>query len=622
MMHASDQGHKEAVKILEDAESKDLRFARARKTLNLDPKALIRASKLGHLEVVRSLIEAGADLNLKTEEGWTALMYACENDHLEVVKSLVNARADVNVQNQFRQTALMRASRKGYLRVVRSLVDSGVDVNVQSKNGWTALIAASKARHLEIVEVLVDAGAELNLKTKVGWTALMYACGNGYLEVVNSLIQRRSDVNIQNRYGETALIHASRVGHLEIVKSLIEVGADLNLKTEEGWTALMYASRKLHREVVTVLRTEMVFGSLFTVLGYLSTVDGQVSRQEVDFVEDLMNGMKLDSKQRCRAKNFFHMGMQISDITLVTLLIDLKKEYKNIPKSLHRLIKIFMELVYLNNAISKQKRLAITKIAKQLEIPESVLDNIEESFLSKPKGYKASNRSSQSQYSKRGSQSTEEAEINPDHYESVKISTGLFEISGYLAKLDGRISPKEIKAITGLMDEMELERDQRRQAEDLFRRGKHSSEESMINLVSNLQDQYHETPEVLNILVMILMQVAYSDGDMIDSEQQMIRTIAMQLSLDEIALSIIEAAVCCEIQNIKYLDLRDAYKMIGVSEVASDHDIKKARLRLLRTYHPDALQAKGLPKEMLVFGKRLSQTFNLAYDRIKADRKF
>ena len=168
---------------------------------------------------------------------------------------------------------------------------------------------------------------------------------------------------------------------------------------------------------------------------------------------------------------------------------------------------------------------------------------------------------------------------------------------------------------------MQLERDQRRQAEDLFRRGKQSSEESMINLVSNLQDQYHKTPEVLNILVMILMQVAYSDGDMIDSEQQMIRTIAMQLSLDEIALSIIEVAVCCEIQNIKYLDLRDAYKMIGVSEAASDHDIKKARLRLLRTYHPDALQAKGLPKEMLVFGKRLSQTFNLAYDRIKADCK-
>lgn len=86
-----------------------------------------------------------------------------------------------------------------------------------------------------------------------------------------------------------------------------------------------------------------------------------------------------------------------------------------------------------------------------------------------------------------------------------------------------RFRKREIKAITDLMNEMQLEPNQRRQAEGLFRRGKQASEENMIALVSNLQDQYHETSEVLNILVMILMQVAYSDGDMTDPEQQMIR---------------------------------------------------------------------------------------------------
>ena len=143
----------------------------------------------------------------------------------------------------------------------------------------------------------------------------------------------------------------------------------------------------------------------------------------------------------------------------------------------------------------------------------------------------------------------------------------------------------------------------------------------MINLINDLQDQYHETSEVLNILVMILIQVAYSDGEMADPEQQMIRTIAMQLSLNETVLNTIEVAVCCASQDIKYLDLDDAYKIIGISDAASHRDIKKAWISLLKTYHPDALQAKGLPKEMLVFGKRLSQTFNLAYDRIKAERK-
>lgn len=117
------------------------------------------------------------------------------------------------------------------------------------------------------------------------------------------------------------------------------------------------------------------------------------------------------------------------------------------------------------------------------------------------------------------------------------------------------------------------------------------------------------------------MGIAYSDGDMTDPEQQMIRTIAMQLSLDEIVLNSIEAAVYCELQNSKYLGLHDAYKMIGISDAASHHRTKQAYGNLLKTCHPDALQSKGLPKEMLIFGKRLSQTFNLDFDRIKAERE-
>ena len=197
-----------------------------------------------------------------------------------------------------------------------------------------------------------------------------------------------------------------------------------------------------------------------------------------------------------------------------------------------------------------RNELAIKEIATQLGIAKSVLDIIEASLLSKSKDNKRSTSSSQNQYSKGGNQSTEKVEA-ANHSKLANISADLFEISGYLAKLDGRISREEIKAITNLMNEMQLEGDQCCQAEDLFRRGKQSSEENMTTLVSNLQNQYHKMPEVLNILVMILMEIAYSDGDMTDPEQQMIRTIAMQLSLDEIALNSIEAVVCCELQNIR-----------------------------------------------------------------------
>ncbi len=55
----------------------------------------------------------------------------------------------------------------------------------------------------------------------------------------------------------------------------------------------------------------------------------------------------------------------------------------------------------------------------------------------------------------------------------------------------------------------------------------------------------------------------------------------------------------------------------GVSDAASRGEIRKVYLNLLKTYHPDALQSKGLPREMVIFGQRLSQKFNAAYERIK-----
>ena len=627
--------------------------------------ALIRASREGHLEIVKALIETGANLNLQgqaewtTEEGWTALIHASWKGRLEVVKSLVDAGADVNLKTKGGMTALVSASEQGHkevvkvleavesrksrdsdpsymsnlidhasrgnLRAVRDLIDAGADLNLQDKDGVTALMYASDNNHLKIVRILVGAGANINLKTKDKQTALMGVCWKGHLEVVKALVDAGADLNLQDKDGDTALVLASKEGYLEIVKILIDAGADLNLQDKYGNTATFWALKRGHKKVVTLLqaaqsraarnsgasdrRSLMMFTSLFTALGYLSKVDGKVSQEEIDFVANLMNEMQLDVEQRRQAEDLFRMGKQAPTIALIALFSNLKNEYKKDSESLHELMKTFMQLVYLDNGISEQGRFAIKEIATQLGIAQSVLDAIEVLLLSKSKDNKRSTSSSQNQYSKKGNQSNDSKLVN--------ISANLFEISGYLAKLDGRISREEIKAITNLMDEMQLERDQRCQAEDLFRRGKQASEENMTTLVNNLQSQYSGTPEVLNILVMILMEVAYSDGDMTDPEQQMIRTIAMQLNLDEVVLNIIKAVVYCELQNIRHLDLHDAYKIIGISDAASHRDIKQAYHNLLKTYHPDALQSKGLPKEMLVFGKRLSQTFNLAYDRIK-----
>ena len=391
------------------------------------------ASKKGYLEIVKNLVTAGAALNLQGNEMFyrenTALMYACKNGYLEIVKILINSGANLNLQGsewaRERYTALIYVSsvttiRNRHLEIVKILVDAGADVNVQYQRGKTALIHASREGNLETVKTLIEAGANLNLQGQAEWTTAE---------------------------GWTALIHAARVGHLDVVKSLIDAGADPHLKTEGGWTALMHASDQRHNEVVEFLRSDpsyrrssVMFTSLFTALGYLAKMDGKTSQEEISFAANLMNEIKLDAEQRRQAEDLFHMGKQAPAIALITLLGNLKNEYKDDPESLHKLMKTLMQIVYLDHVISEQERIAIEEIATHLEISKSVLDTIEASLLSKSKDNKRSTSSNQNQHTKGDNQSTEAGGANSNHSKLVKISADLFEISGYLAKLDGKIS--------------------------------------------------------------------------------------------------------------------------------------------------------------------------------------
>jgi ankyrin repeat protein len=99
-------------------------------TSRYDGTALIAAAHLGHAEVVRILIAAGAPLNHVNNLGWTALMEAIVlgnggAGHTATVKALVEAGADVNIADRQGTTPLQHARRRGYVEMARILENAG-----------------------------------------------------------------------------------------------------------------------------------------------------------------------------------------------------------------------------------------------------------------------------------------------------------------------------------------------------------------------------------------------------------------------------------------------------------------------------------------------------------------
>ena len=95
-----------------------------------DGTALIAAAHLGHVEVVKTLIAAQAPLDHVNNLGWTALLEAVilgdgGNNHTEVVRALVEAGANVNIGDRQGVTPLAHARRRGYSEIVRILQAAG-----------------------------------------------------------------------------------------------------------------------------------------------------------------------------------------------------------------------------------------------------------------------------------------------------------------------------------------------------------------------------------------------------------------------------------------------------------------------------------------------------------------
>jgi len=229
---------------------------------------LMFASYNGHLEIVKELIKAGVNLNIKEEkDGKTALMFTVHKGQLQIVKELIKAGVDLNIKDdRYGDTALLYAIKNNKRFIAEELIKAGTDINIKYLDERTALIFAIQFNnHPNIVKLLLDAGADpnINIKSDTCWssftcgeTALMIAVRKNRLQIVKLLLNtackncgsKRSskkgsdaDPNIQNREGATALMIAVMENRLQIVKLLLNTGADPNIQNREGATALMLA---------------------------------------------------------------------------------------------------------------------------------------------------------------------------------------------------------------------------------------------------------------------------------------------------------------------------------------------------------------------------------------------
>lgn len=166
------------------------------------------AASLGDEQMVKLLLHKGANKDVRNRAGKTAYDLAAENGHtklydalrlgdslcaaarkgdLRMVLRLIENGAAVNGRDQNGWTALHRAAFKGRVDVARALVEKGVDVDAKDEEGYTALHCAVEAGQADVIEVLVKKGADVEARTNKGVTALQIAQSFNYSGIIRLL---------------------------------------------------------------------------------------------------------------------------------------------------------------------------------------------------------------------------------------------------------------------------------------------------------------------------------------------------------------------------------------------------------------------------------------------------
>ncbi|KAJ5100272.1 hypothetical protein N7456_006324 [Penicillium angulare] len=224
------------------------------------------AAEQGHLEVLKFLLEKGADadIHVLAGDGQTPLYAACRNGHFEIVEFLFKNGADADIRKVIKnnQTPIYAASRNGHLEVVRFLCEKGADGDIYqaTDNGWTPFAVASERGHLDVARFLYNISKrrpdlDIHHVTNDGQTPLYAACRNGHLEIVKFLFEKGADPKTQNvnKDGQTPLFTACRNGHLDVVKFLLDRGVDIHQATDQGFTPTLVACASGHLKVAKLL---------------------------------------------------------------------------------------------------------------------------------------------------------------------------------------------------------------------------------------------------------------------------------------------------------------------------------------------------------------------------------
>ena len=190
----------------------------------------------------------------------------------------------------------------------------------------------------------------------------------------------------------------------------------------------------------------------------------------------------------------------------------------------------------------------------------------------------------------------------------VIFTIALISLAAKMTRADGIVSPIEVQALQSVLRVPETEH------ANMVRVFRLAQEDvaGFDTYARQIRDIYADSPQVLEDVLDVLFYIAYADGNLHPAEEEFLHIVAEIFEIDESGIRRVQARHDGSVQ--------DPYVVLGVAPASSDAVVRAAWLELVRANHPDQLQARGLPPEMMHIATARMAAINDAWETIRKER--
>lgn len=187
------------------------------------------ALEYSNFTLFHDLKNKGARIDVTDKTGRTLLHSVATTGNVSIAEELINANLDINSRDEDGATPVQFAAANGYLKLVKLFDLKGAVLSINENDGSGILINAVNGGNDTLVNYLLDKNFDVNSLSEDSWSPLLYACYNNNLPIVKTLIKKGADPNKANSDDEEPLLWAIWNKNIEMAKVLIDAGADLQI---------------------------------------------------------------------------------------------------------------------------------------------------------------------------------------------------------------------------------------------------------------------------------------------------------------------------------------------------------------------------------------------------------